>query len=81
MYKKHQASFWTAEEIDLGDDMKDWEKLSDDERFFIKNVLAFFVRALKRVAAFSLVSLTLAPPTPCHYRRLHPTASSTRTWR
>lgn len=42
-YKKHEASFWTAEEIDLGADMVDWNnKLNDDERFFIKHVLAFF---------------------------------------
>merc|ERR1719172_537168 len=42
MYKKHEASFWTAEEIDLSQDMKDWEKLTDSERHFIKHVLAFF---------------------------------------
>merc|ERR1719183_1761076 len=42
MYKKHEASFWTAEEIDLSQDSKDWEKLSDSERHFIKHVLAFF---------------------------------------
>lgn len=43
MYKKAEASFWTAEEIDLGKDMTDWEnKLNDDERYFIKHVLAFF---------------------------------------
>jgi ribonucleotide reductase beta subunit family protein with ferritin-like domain len=42
MYKKAQASFWTAEEIDLTYDMKDWEKLTDNERHFIKTVLAFF---------------------------------------
>jgi len=42
MYKKHQASFWTAEEIDLSQDMRDWEKLTDSERHFIKHVLAFF---------------------------------------
>lgn len=42
-YKKSEASFWTAEEIDLGADMVDWEnKLNDDERHFIKHVLAFF---------------------------------------
>lgn len=41
-YKKAEASFWTAEEVDLGDDMKHWEKLNDDERFFISRVLAFF---------------------------------------
>lgn len=42
MYKKHVASFWTAEEIDLSTDIKDWEKLSDNERHFISHVLAFF---------------------------------------
>merc|ERR1719378_1653466 len=42
MYKKHEASFWTAEEIDLSQDTKDWEKLSDSERYFIKHILAFF---------------------------------------
>lgn len=42
MYKKHMAVFWTAEEIDLVPDLSDWEKLSDNERHFIKHVLAFF---------------------------------------
>merc|ERR1711879_946651 len=42
MYKKHEASFWTAEEIDLSQDGKDWEGLSDNERHFLKHVLAFF---------------------------------------
>lgn len=42
-YKKEEASFWTAEEIDLGQDIIDWDtKLNDDERHFIKHVLAFF---------------------------------------
>jgi len=41
-YKDHVAVFWTPEEIDLAKDMKDWVKLTDNERFFIKNVLAFF---------------------------------------
>jgi len=41
-YKKSEASFWTAEEIDLLQDLKDWENLNDNERYFIKNVLAFF---------------------------------------
>ena len=42
-YKKAEASFWTAEEIDLQPDLIDWEnKLNDDERYFIKHVLAFF---------------------------------------
>jgi ribonucleoside-diphosphate reductase beta chain len=43
MYKKAEASFWTAEEIDLSADIIDWEsKLNDNERHFIKHVLAFF---------------------------------------
>ncbi len=42
-YKKSEASFWTAEEIDLHQDLSDWEnRLSDDEKHFIKHVLAFF---------------------------------------
>merc|ERR1719171_2031764 len=42
MYKKHEASFWTAEEVDLSQDNKDWEALSEKEQHFIKHVLAFF---------------------------------------
>ena len=42
MYKKHEASFWTAEEIDLYQDLKDWESLSKNEKHFISHVLAFF---------------------------------------
>lgn len=42
MYKQAEASFWTAEEIDLAPDMDDWEKMTDDERHFISHVLAFF---------------------------------------
>lgn len=43
MYKKAEASFWTAEEIDLSPDLLDWEfKLTNDEKHFIKHVLAFF---------------------------------------
>ena len=41
-YKQAVASFWTAEEIDLGQDLVDWAALNDNESFFIKNVLAFF---------------------------------------
>lgn len=43
MYKQAEASFWTAEEIDLSSDVQDWnQKLNEDERYFIKHVLAFF---------------------------------------
>mgnify|MGYP000214066420 FL=1 len=41
-YKKAQASFWTAEEIDLSSDLSDWEKLNPGEQHFVKHVLAFF---------------------------------------
>jgi ribonucleotide reductase beta subunit family protein with ferritin-like domain len=41
-FKKQEASFWTAEEIDLNQDLADWKKLNNDERYFIKHVLAFF---------------------------------------
>lgn len=41
-YKQHQAAFWTAEEVDLSGDIRDWETLSDNERYFVKNVLSFF---------------------------------------
>lgn len=42
MYKLAVSSFWTVEEIDLAKDLDDWQKLSDNERYFIKNILAFF---------------------------------------
>ena len=43
MYKKQEASIWTAEELDLSPDLVDWDsKLNEDERYFIKHVLAFF---------------------------------------
>jgi ribonucleoside-diphosphate reductase beta chain len=41
-YKKAEASFWTAEEIDLSDDLNDYAALTDGERHFVNNVLAFF---------------------------------------
>jgi ribonucleoside-diphosphate reductase beta chain len=42
-YKKMEASFWTAEEIDLSQDLNDWNnKLNNEERYFIKHILAFF---------------------------------------
>ena len=41
-YEQHKAAFWTAEEFDLTDDIRDWSNLSDNEKYFIKNILAFF---------------------------------------
>ena len=43
LYKQQEACFWTAEEIDLAQDINDWDnKLNDDEQHFVKHVLAFF---------------------------------------
>ena len=42
MYKKAEASFWTTEEVDLSKDMQHWDKLNENEKHFIKHVLAFF---------------------------------------
>jgi len=42
MYKQAEACFWTAEEIDLASDLKDWNNLSKNERFFVSHILAFF---------------------------------------
>ena len=42
MYKKALASIWTVEEVDLSKDENDWQKLSEPERHFIENILAFF---------------------------------------
>ena len=42
MYKKAEASFWTAEEVDLSKDLQHWEALKDGERHFVSHVLAFF---------------------------------------
>ncbi|KAK7395911.1 hypothetical protein VNO78_16515 [Psophocarpus tetragonolobus] len=42
MYKKAEASFWTAEEVDLSQDIRHWESLTDGERHFVTHVLAFF---------------------------------------
>lgn len=41
-YKEAEASFWTTEEVDLSHDLEDWRGLTDDERYFISHVLAFF---------------------------------------
>ena len=61
-YKQAQASFWTAEEIDFGGDVKDWESLSDGERHFIKHVLAFFA-ASDGIVIENLASRFLAETT------------------
>jgi ribonucleotide reductase beta subunit family protein with ferritin-like domain len=42
MYKKQESAIWFVEEVDMSKDLKDWDKLNDNEQLFIKNVLAFF---------------------------------------
>ena len=41
-YKSHQSAFWTAEEVDLTNDIRDWNNLTENEQYFIKNILSFF---------------------------------------
>ena len=45
IYKEQVSCFWTAEEIDLSQDLNDWNNLNDKERYFISNILAFFASA------------------------------------
>jgi len=42
LYKKAESSFWTVNEIDLSKDINDWEKLNENERYFIKSIIGFF---------------------------------------
>jgi ribonucleoside-diphosphate reductase beta chain len=70
MYKKHEASFWTAEEIDLSDDQKHWEGLSDGERHFISHVLAFFAASdgiVNENLAVNFMSEVQVPEARCFY--------------
>jgi ribonucleoside-diphosphate reductase beta chain len=70
MYKKHEASFWTAEEIDLSSDMKDWVALNDGERHFISHVLAFFAASdgiVNENLAVNFMSETQLPEARCFY--------------
>ncbi|MVN23288.1 ribonucleoside-diphosphate reductase small subunit [Mucilaginibacter arboris] len=70
MYKKHEASFWTAEEIDLSDDQKYWEGLSDGERHFISHVLAFFAASdgiVNENLAVNFMSEVQVPEARCFY--------------
>jgi len=71
MYKKAEASFWTAEEIDLQQDMNDWEnKLNKDERHFIKHVLAFFAASdgiVNENLAINFLNEVQYPEARCFY--------------
>ncbi len=70
MYKKHEASFWTAEEIDLSGDARDWEKMNDGERHFISHVLAFFAASdgiVNENLAVNFMSEVQLPEARCFY--------------
>ncbi|MDB5024751.1 MAG: ribonucleoside-diphosphate reductase [Mucilaginibacter sp.] len=70
MYKKHEASFWTAEEIDLSDDQKHWENLNDGERHFISHILAFFAASdgiVNENLAVNFMSEVQLPEARCFY--------------
>ena len=70
MYKKHEASFWTAEEIDLGSDLAYWNKLNAGERHFISHVLAFFAASdgiVNENLAVNFMSEVQLPEARCFY--------------
>ena len=69
-YKKHEAGFWTAEEIDLSSDLKDWNSLNDGERHFISHVLAFFAASdgiVNENLAVNFMSEVQLPEARCFY--------------
>jgi ribonucleoside-diphosphate reductase beta chain len=70
-YKTQEQMFWTAEEIDLSQDMVDWNtKLNDDERHFIKHVLAFFAASdgiVNENLAQNMVTSVVYPEARCYY--------------
>ena len=71
MYKQAEASFWTAEEIDLSSDMTDWDnKLNNDEKHFIKHVLAFFAASdgiVNENLAINFLNEVQYPEARCFY--------------
>lgn len=70
-YKKSEASFWTAEEIDLSQDLSDWNnKLNDNERHFVKHVLAFFAASdgiVNENLAINFLNEVQYPEARCFY--------------
>lgn len=70
MYKKAEASFWTAEELDLAQDVKDYEKLTPNERHFIEQTLAFFAGSdgiVNENLALHFMSEVTIPEARCFY--------------
>ena len=70
MYKKAEGSFWTAEELDLSKDRKDWDVLTDNERHFISHVLAFFAASdgiVNENLAVNMMKAVQWPEARCFY--------------
>src|SRR3990167_5477144 len=70
MYKQAEASFWTAEEIDLSHDQKDWDKMSDGERHFVTHVLSFFAASdgiVNENLAINFIREVQIPEARCFY--------------
>ncbi len=70
MYKKAEQSFWTAEEIDLSADQKDWDNMKDGERHFVKHVLAFFAASdgiVNENLAVNFMNEVQLPEARCFY--------------
>ena len=70
MYKQAEASFWTAEEIDLTHDQKDWERMNENERHFIQHVLAFFAASdgiVNENLAINFIREVQIPEARCFY--------------
>lgn len=70
MYKKAEASFWTAEEIDLSHDPKDWDRMAEGERHFVKHVLAFFAASdgiVNENLAVNFIREVQIPEARCFY--------------
>ena len=69
-YKKAEASFWTAEELDLVADKRDWDRLNDGQRHFIETVLAFFAASdgiVNENLAANFMSEVQVPEARCFY--------------
>ena len=70
MYKRAEACFWTAEELDLTDDLQDWHKLTDNERHFLTHVLAFFAASdgiVNENLALNFLAEVQLPEARCFY--------------
>lgn len=71
MYKTHERAFWTVEEIDLYQDLEDWNtKLNNDERHFVKHVLAFFAASdgiVNENLAINFINDVQIPEARCFY--------------